>query len=76
MERQMMRKRVTTVGETEGERAKGGNRGTERVEDGEGGKWRENVFNYSALPVFSIYGPFRAASRSYIYTYCRQRLLP
>lgn len=37
---------------------------------------RENVFNYSALPVFSIYGPFRAASRSYIYTYCRARAAP
>lgn len=37
---------------------------------------RENVFNYSALPMFSIYGPFRAASRNYIYSYCRHRLLP
>lgn len=48
---------------------------TER-DDGEGERWRENVFNYSALPVFSIYGPFRAASRSYIYTYCRARAAP
>lgn len=38
----------------------------EREEDGE--KWRENVFNYSALPMFSIYGSFRGASRNYIYT--------
>lgn len=53
--------------EKRGERDKRRNR--EGVEDGEGGKWRENVFNYSALPVFSIYGPFRAASRSYIYTH-------
>ncbi len=32
-------------------------------------KWRENVFNYSALPMFSIYGPFKAASANYIYTH-------
>lgn len=40
---------------------------TEREENREGEKWRENVFNYSALPMFSIYGPFKEASGSYIY---------
>lgn len=63
-ERETMRNTVTTV---EGEGAKGGNK--EREEDTEGAKWRENVFNYSALPMFPIYGLFRAASRSYIYTH-------
>lgn len=47
-------------------------RGAERERgEREGGEEREaeeNVFNYSALPVFSIYGPFREASRNYIYT--------
>lgn len=41
----------------------------ERVEDEERGKWREKVFNYSALPMFSIYGPFKPSSRSYIYAH-------
>lgn len=41
----------------------------ERVEDEERGKWREKVFNYSALPMFSIYGPFKPGSRSYIYAH-------
>lgn len=39
-------------------------------------RWRETVFNYSALPAFSIYGPFRTASRNHICTYCRHRRLP
>lgn len=73
IEREMMRKRVTAVGERERESEL--KEESEREEDSEGEKWRENMFNYS-VPVFSIYGPFRAASRSYIYTYCRHRLLP
>lgn len=54
--------------------AKGGSREKERKMGRE--KWRENVFNYSASPVFPIYGPFKAASSNYIYTYCRHGLLP